>query len=429
MATITGTRRADKIVGSKFDDTIDGLDDNDIIDGGDGNDTVYGGSGADTLTGGNGWDVLDGGGENDTLDGGDGNDSLYGGSGVDTLFGGNGQDTLDGGSGADTMTGGAGDDTYYVDNIGDVVVEAKDAGLDEVRSSISYTLTSSVEDLVLEETGGAINGTGNGLDNVIQGNSSDNTLSGGAGHDTLKGGGGADILLGGAGNDSLSSGDADPSADFLIGGTGNDRYYVRNVNDFVLENSNEGIDIVTSGIDYTLGNNVEILDLSLGTAASGTGNALDNIIAGNERDNVLDGGAGNDVLVSVTEARWGSDVDTLIGGTGDDTFVVVALDDAVIERANEGIDRVWAPTSYTLPANVEILHLLGSDQWLDWADLGWSTLGGWPILGSAFDDLDGTGNGLDNSIYGTRGINVLSGAAAMTISSAMRRRRPGGRGR
>ena len=35
---------------------------------------------------------------------------------------------LDGGAGADTMTGGLGNDTYVVDNVGDVVTEAANAG-------------------------------------------------------------------------------------------------------------------------------------------------------------------------------------------------------------------------------------------------------------------------------------------------------------
>src|SRR5690606_10070984 len=43
---------------------------------------------------------------------------------ANTILGGAGRDTLDGASGADTMKGGLGNDTYYVENPGDVVVEA-----------------------------------------------------------------------------------------------------------------------------------------------------------------------------------------------------------------------------------------------------------------------------------------------------------------
>ncbi len=97
------------------------------------------------------------------------------------------------------MTGGAGNDFYFVDNAGDLVVELGGEGADTVSSSISYTLTDNVEDLIL--TGSATNGTGNGLDNVITGNALANTLSGGAGNDRLVGGDGVDSLIGGLGND------------------------------------------------------------------------------------------------------------------------------------------------------------------------------------------------------------------------------------
>ncbi|MFG6449851.1 calcium-binding protein, partial [Roseateles sp. BYS180W] len=81
---------------------------------------------------------------------------------------------------------------------GDVVTELVSEGTDTVRSSIGYTLTANVENLVL--TGGAaINATGNALNNVISGNSGANQIDGGAG---------ADTMAGGAGDDSYSVDDA-----------------------------------------------------------------------------------------------------------------------------------------------------------------------------------------------------------------------------
>jgi Ca2+-binding RTX toxin-like protein len=113
-----------------------------------------------------------------------------------------GNDTLDGGSGADRMLGGTGtgNDTFYVDNLGDQVVEYTNQGSDAVFSSITYTLAANVENLTLTGTA-ALSGTGNTLANVITGNGGKNVLSGLAGADTLAGGANADVLIGGTGPD------------------------------------------------------------------------------------------------------------------------------------------------------------------------------------------------------------------------------------
>ena len=84
-----------------------------------------------------------------TLQGVGGADILIGTSGTDALVGRDGADVLNGGAGADTMQGGAGNDTYIVDNVGDVVTEALNNGIDTVRSSVSFTLGANVENLTL----------------------------------------------------------------------------------------------------------------------------------------------------------------------------------------------------------------------------------------------------------------------------------------
>ena len=127
---------------------------------------------------------------------------IHSGAGNDTLNGGAGHDTLNGGSGKDRMIGGAGNDTYHVDAKGDVIVEAKNGGTDLVYSAISYTLASTLENLV--GTGkAALTLTGNSLGNGILGNNARNTIKGGAGNDTLNGGGGNDVLYGGKGKDAF----------------------------------------------------------------------------------------------------------------------------------------------------------------------------------------------------------------------------------
>jgi len=96
-----------------------------------------------------------------------------------------GNDILDG-VGCDTLIGGAGNDTYLVDNAGDAVSENENNGVDQVRTSITYSLAANVENLTLSG-GVAINGTGNALANVLIGNSAANTLDGDAGADILIG--------------------------------------------------------------------------------------------------------------------------------------------------------------------------------------------------------------------------------------------------
>ncbi len=121
------------------------------------------------------------------------------GGGHDQIIGSAAADRIDGGSGNDTMTGGTGDDTFLVDAFADIVVELAGEGVDTVVSSIDYTLTPNVEDLVL--AGIATLGFGNASSNRLTGNDLDNTLDGGSGRDVLSGGLGDDTLIGGDGAD------------------------------------------------------------------------------------------------------------------------------------------------------------------------------------------------------------------------------------
>ena len=145
---------------------------------------------------------------------------------------------------------------------------------------------------------------------------------------------------------------------------------------------------VTSAVDATLGATDVALTL-IGNAVVGKGNALDNVITGNARDNQLFGGAGNDKLYGGAghdRLDGGTGADTMVGGTGDDTYVVDHVGDKVVEQAGEGVDTVRASIDYTLGANVENLYLTGTAT-------------------------KGTGNALDNALYGTAAADVLNGMA------------------
>lgn len=291
--------------------------------------------------------------------------NFIGTSGNDNLTGGAGNDFMDGGTGADTMAGLAGDDVYLVDNAGDVVVESPGQGSDRINALVSYTLPANAENLWLVGVADS-SGIGNELDNSLWGDGGSNVLTGLAGNDFIDGGAGADTL---------------------VGGTGNDTYWADNLGDVMTENADEGLDSVYSAlVSFALGANLEYLTLKAGSAAAnGTGNELNNDIVGNENNNVLIGGAGNDSL------DGGSGADTLSGGTGDDTCRVDDAGDVVTENADEGLDTAISTlVNYTLPANVENLRL-GTHYY-------------------TAQDLGGTGNALDNSLWGNQGNNALDGA-------------------
>lgn len=354
---LTGTADNDVINALGSDDIVYGMAGDDVLDGGAGSDWLLGGMGNDLLRGGDAEDFLEGEDGNDTMSGSTGNDALFGGNGDDALDGGTGDDYLHGGEGSDTLRGGAGDDQYYVVDQGDTVTELAGEGVDTVYAEIDYTLGDHLE--VLRLWGYSINGTGNALDNELEGNYEANTLTGGAGNDLL---------------------DGSYYADTLLGGTGDDRYIVDNTGDVVTELAGEGTDTVVSAVDYTLGDHVENLVLTA-YAQNATGNALDNHIDGNSSPNTLVGGAGDDWI------NGGTDADNLYGGEGNDAMYVDHTGDVVIEQAGEGTDTVFSSITYALTDHVEKLVLIGDAA------------------------IDGSGNTQDNHLLGNSAANTLTGGA------------------
>ena len=318
---------------------------NDNLTTASGNDVLRLGGGNDTGNGGGGNDTLDGGGDDDTLNGGDGADTLLGragddllsgGADVDYLIGGEGNDRLLGGPGPNTLQGGLGDDAYVVESNGDTIVEFAGEGTDTVETALaSYVLrANNVENLT---------GTSN-AGQALVGNGLDNRITGGAGSDRIDGG---------IGNDEMR------------GGLGNDTYVVSGSGDIVVEFAGEGTDAIETALAaYVLrAANVENLT---GTAAAAQQ------LRGNDLDNRIGGGTSND---------------TLVGGLGNDTFVVLNSGDSIVEAAGEGIDSVeTALAVYFLnAANVENLTHTGNA------------------------DFYGAGNALANVITGGAGNDILRG--------------------
>lgn len=345
----TGNQQANALTGNVGDNVLDGAQGADTMAGGAGDDTYYVDSAADVVT-----EAADQGfdsvftnvnivlaenveaaalmGTATTLTGNGLDNTLTGNGLANTLAGGGGSDVLDGGAGVDSLSGGTGDDTYVVDNSGDTVSEAAGEGNDTIISSVSWTLGTNVENLVLAGTG-AINGTGNGLSNLLAGNAAANALTGGAGDDTLDGAAGADTMA---------------------GGTGDDTYRVDASGDAITESAGEGTDTVVSTADYVLGTNLENLTLGGSADTDGTGNSFDNILRGNSGANVLFGAGGADTI------RGGAGNDALQGGSDGDTYVYARGDghDTIQEsEATAGITDILVFDAGIAPADVAVSRL------------------------------------------------------------------------
>ncbi len=458
----SGSRVAIDLVSRSFpatagSDTIDGTDDGDTIDGLGGNDRLNGGGGNDVLLGGIGNDTLDGGDGADTMTGGTGNDTfvvdragdvvnearnggtdlvmsavtfslaalpavekltLTGTAAIDAtgnalanaLTGNSGDNVLDGGVGNDTLAGAAGNDTYYVDAVGDRLIETVGGGTDAVISTVNFTLPAEVENLTLAG-GRALTGTGNALANVITGTEAANTLTGAGGDDTLFGAGGNDVFaFAASGNGVDTLGDVGVGdllritganlAGAVTLGDGNglsaNQVQIR-IGDgttrlFIGTNRTAGADVI---IDLAgefdtdnfglAGKDILLIDAA---ASATTGTTRADTLSGTGGEDTLSGLAGNDVLRGFAggdRLDGGAGNDLLDGGGGDDTYVVDATGDRVIETAGGGSDSVLSAVTYTLPAEVENLTLTGSKA------------------------INGSGNVLANVIVGNDAVNCLTG--------------------
>src|SRR3954467_4145453 len=422
--------------------------------------TIDGTSGDDTLVGTAGPDTINGLGGNDSIRGAAGADSMSGGDGNDTLDGWNHFNSTSIDPAVDTMDGGAGNDTYYVDNGADVLADS--GGIDTVNSfNTNWTLGAGFENLVVwigDEFG---SGTGNELDNLIDGTHAYKaSLSGMGGNDlilsdgksSLRGGDGNDTLVGneidtldgGNGDDVLSGIDR---AD-MTGGAGADTFLF----DSQILPQGGGTDHSIS--DFSSGTDRIVLDGRVMTAmgASGTFTANDprwyaaaGANQGHDADDriIFDTSAGilyydrdgsgtaNAVVLATTAGRSvaASDItvingesgrvingtegnDSLVGGNGDDTINGFGGSDTIDggigadSMAGGAGDDVYFVDN---PGDVVVEDQNGGIDQVR-SSLADYTLAPWVNNLTLIDQAQiGRGNDIDNVIVGNSGFNVLYG--------------------
>jgi trimeric autotransporter adhesin len=402
LISTTPTAGNDSLTGTAGNDTIDGLAGADTMTGGLGNDAYFVDNTGDIVT-----ETSTLATEIDTV-----NSSItytlpanvenlvLTGTATINGIGNSLNNVFTGSSGVNNFWGKAGDDTYIVNKI-TYVGENLNEGIDTVMSSVSYALNDNVENLTLTGTA-SIDGVGNSSDNVFTGNAGVNNFWGKAGDDTYivnkatyvgeNLNEGIDTVMSsvtyglndnvenltltgtanidGVGNSLDNVFTGNKGINNFFGKAGNDTYYV-NKPTHVGENVNEGTDTVFSSANYALNDNVENLTLT-GKAYAAVGNDLDNVLTGNLYDNVLNGKGG---------------ADTLIGGLGNDIYIVDDSNTVVVEASKIAteIDTVNSSITYTLGVNLENIILTASAA------------------------VDGIGNIRDNTLTGNVAANKLSG--------------------
>ena len=217
-------------------------------------------------------------------------------------------------------------------------------------------------DEVIEEPGEGTDTVRAAMSYVLGANLENLTLTGT--HELSGTGNSANNVI--TGNSGYNLIDGKAGADTMLGSGGDDAYIVDNASDQIVEDPFQGTDTVQSSVTRILEANVENLTLTGGAAINGTGNDLSNTFVGNSTANAF-------------------------GGAGGDDIYYLGAGDTAVESSGEGTDIVVSSVTQTLAANVENLSLIGNEN------------------------INGTGNALDNILIGTNqqapgfGKNVLTG--------------------
>ena len=243
---------------------------------------------------------------------------------------------------------------------------------------------------------------GSGNDTVI-GNTTANRLEGRAGNDLLRGSAGNDILIGGPGADRLVGNSGHDTAAYTHSPTG---VTVR-LHSLSASGGDATGDTFPYQIDvaWTDSDGVEQTE-SLPDIENLSGSAHNDVLAGDRRDNVIDGGAGHDTLYGGpgvgNDSLWGSggnDVleggagaDRLSGGTGVDTVSYQESDAGVAVKLREGTGKRGHAEGDVI---AEVENVIGSDH-------------NDTLVGDSLDNLL-TGNAGNDFLWGSAGNDLLIG--------------------
>lgn len=433
----------ENLVGSGFGDVLVGDGAVNLLSGGAGDDRLVGNGGADRLDGGAGFDIAD----FSTSAAAVTADLAAGAASagvtlvaIEGLIGSAFDDVLNGDAGGNFLVGSAGAD----------LLDGRD-GLD--AADYSGSAAAVQVDLALSVQGGTGDAAGDRLlsiealvgsafDDVLAGVGADEALYGGAGADRLNGRGGDDLLQGGAGADMLIGGDGIDTVDYSTNagaisinlqtgassggdaegdrfdgierfiGTGFADTLIGDGGDQILFGGAGGDRIDgAGGFDTVVYSNSAIgvkINLATGAVSGGdaqgdsiaaiegvVGSAFADTLTGDTNANGLEGGAGNDIL------DGGAGADMMIGGAGDDSYAIDDAGDQVIETIGGGVDIVRTSlSSLTLADGVEDLSYTGS--------------GGFTGTGNALDNSL-YGKALDDALYGLDGDDKLVGGAGADL--------------
>ena len=287
-----------------------------------------------------------GGSNNDVLKGDSQDNILRGNAGDDQIAGRSGNDTLVGGAGNDVLLGNSGDDVYWfapaVGSELDQVNESPGQGTDTLdfstlNEAISADLTSDTLVTAAHRTVSvSVSGNWANFENVIATeyddtltpNGHSNVLTGGDGHDIYR------ILETVSGTATFVEQPRPSVSNPSLGGV--DRI---DFSTFV-----GGVTFDMSAADNTLASGLTIKLRNAANAAAPEnfenllGGAGPDTLTGNDVDNILDGGLGDDTLYALrgTDTLIGGEgTNHLHGGVGDDTYVFVNPAAAVTTTLHE----------------------------------------------------------------------------------------------